>query len=177
MIQQLYPLMPIIGHLRGFRISLIRGLLPAPYPSLVSRPSSKYVLSKTSTKSGKTTKCRASEPRYYCIITIVRYRSQSISVLIMRLSLVLSLVSLSTSSAFVHQRSIIVQPQTSFSLTNHNVIKLPTISYSNNVVKFSSTARKESAVPGLIMDGSKLLHFVLYLRLTIYISVSISFNM
>ena len=100
----------------------------------------------------------------YCIITI--FRSQSISVLIMRVSLVLSLVSLSTSSAFVHQRSIIVQPQTSFSLTNHNVKSpfqtLPTTSYSNNVVKFSSTARKESAVPGLVMDGSKLLLFVLY---------------
>jgi len=81
--------------------------------------------------------------------------------LTMRVSLVFTLVSLTTpATAFVQHQSV-VQPLTSFSSTNHHVkspfqkfVVTPYIN-NNNVVKFSSTARKDSEVPGLIMDGSK----------------------
>jgi len=75
----------------------------------------------------------------------------------MRVSLVFTLVSLtSPATAFVQHQSV-VQPLTSFSSTNHHV-KSPfqkSVINNNNVVKFSSTARKDSEVPGLIMDGSR----------------------
>ena len=84
----------------------------------------------------------------------------------MRVSLVFTLVSLTTpATAFVQHQSV-VQPLTSFSSTNHHV-KSP-FQKSENVVKFSSTARKDSEVPGLIMDGSRYCCVVLISRCSDY---------
>jgi len=87
----------------------------------------------------------------------------------MRVSLVFTLVSLtSPATAFVQHQSV-VQPLTSFSSTNHHV-KSPLTPYinNNNVVKFSSTARKDSKVPGLIMDGSRYCCVVVISRCSDY---------